>query len=278
MTEQLEASARDERAPAPNFSVREFARTAVGTHRPHLQLGEFDTQPLSAETLRVLSYARAVEHATMNHLRDVLVTPTHKDARVTAFLTTWAFEKFWIADALDAVLEKHERWEIAPQSARHTVAASVRSFFDRYSPIRESLVAGRIGEDIVAVHMAIGAIDSWLSLAAYSRIASIEPHPELDRILERIRGVKSRHLEFFAPQAEFRLDESARARALTTKRLKREPFPTGSKDREHSETSYFFSHLFAPTPHLLDEVDLKIDSLPGQSGLSLMRKRFEAVT
>ena len=41
----------------------------------------------------------------MAHLRNVLVTPTHKDARVTAFLVTWAYEKFWIADALPAIVE-----------------------------------------------------------------------------------------------------------------------------------------------------------------------------
>ena len=43
----------------------------------------------------------------MEHLRNLLVTATHKDARVTAFLVTWAFEKFWMADAIDAVLVAH---------------------------------------------------------------------------------------------------------------------------------------------------------------------------
>jgi hypothetical protein len=283
MTEQLKTGAADTpgpdlRAPAPNFSVREYARTAVGTHRPELDLERFVEQPLSAATLRVLVQVQAVEHATMNHLRNVLVTPSHKDARVTAFLTTWAFEKFWIADAIGAVLSKHDVAAIKSQSTKHRIAASVRSFRDRFSPIRESLVANHIGVDMIAVHMAIGSIDTWLSLAAYSRLEALEPHPELVRTLERIRGIKDRHLEFFVPQAEFRLEESAGARKLTAKRLKREPFPTGSNEQPHSENFYFFEHLFASASHLLDEIDARIDALPGQNGLSLMRKHLKAAS
>lgn len=44
----------------------------------------------------------------MSSLRNVLVTPLPKDARVTAFLVTWAFEKFWIADALQLVLTAND--------------------------------------------------------------------------------------------------------------------------------------------------------------------------
>ena len=283
MTEQLKTGAADTpgpdlRAPAPNFSVREYARTAVGTHRPELDLDAFVETPLSAATLRVLVQLQAVEHATMNHLRNVLVTPSHKDSRVTAFLTTWAFEKFWIADALGAVVGKHDVAAITAQSAKHRVAASARRFFDRFSPIRESLVANHIGVDMIAVHMAIGSVDTWLSLAAYSRIEALEPHAELARTLERIRSIKERHLEFFVPQTEFRLEESAGARTLTAKRLKREMFPTGSNEQPHSENSYFFEHLFASAPHLLDEIDSRVDALPGQNGLSLMRKHLKAAS
>ena len=276
MTEQLHSPLPDLRAPAPNFSVREYARTAFGTHRPSIALETFEQQPLTSDTLRVLAYIQAVEHATMNHLRNVLVTPSHKDARVTAFLTTWAFEKYWIADAIGAILAKHDVAAIMAQTVRHRIAAQARNFVDRFSPIRESLVANQLGVDVIAVHMSIGAVDSWLSQAAYSRIEALEPHPELTKILEKIRAIKDRHLEFFLPQAEFRLDESARARKLTARRLKREPFPTGSNERAHSETAYFFDHLFASASHLLDEIDARIDALPGQNGLHLMRRRLKA--
>ena len=278
MTDQLQTPPVDLRAPAPNFSVREFARTAVASHRSELDLEIFENQPLSADTLRVLAYAQAVEHATMNHLRNLLVTPTHKDARVTAFLTTWAFEKYWIADAIGAVLSKHNLVAVQAQLVKHKVAASVRNLIDRFSPIRESLVANHLGVDVIATHMAIGSIDTWLTQAAYARISELESHPELTKILTRIRAIKDRHLEFFVPQADFRLEESAKARTICVKRLKREPMPTGSNEQPHSETSFFFSHLFSTATHLLDEIDARIDALPGQNGLSLMRRRLKSVS
>src|SRR6188472_3556089 len=104
MPEPREASVETTDFPAPDFDVREYARTAVASHRDELNVEVYRTQPLTAATLRVLSYLQIVERATMTHLRAVLVTATHKDARITAFLTTWAFEKYWIADALEQIV------------------------------------------------------------------------------------------------------------------------------------------------------------------------------
>src|SRR6185295_18427049 len=89
----------------PVFDVREFARTARGSHRAELDLSELAKSPLPADAARLIRILRDLERATMQRMRNLLVTATHKDARVTAFLTTWAFERFWIADALDYVLE-----------------------------------------------------------------------------------------------------------------------------------------------------------------------------
>ncbi|MDM4761769.1 hypothetical protein QT381_01965 [Galbitalea sp. SE-J8] len=276
MTQELSPPVPDLSAPAPDFDVREFARTAVGSHRAEIDLDAFDAEPLSGETVRVLAFLRSVEHATMNHLRDVLVTPSHKDARVTAFLTTWAYEKFWIADALSAVLAKHPSVVVGAQSLRHRIGGGVRAVIDRFSPIREALVANAIGDDVIAVHMTTGAVDTWLSQTAYSRVEATEPHPELTRVLERIREVKDRHLQFFAAQAEFRLGESAGARALTRKRMARAALPVGSDYQPRSEVSYFFSQLFDGAQQLLDEVDARIQALPGLDGLTLVRSRYEA--
>ena len=67
----------------------------------------FRTRPLSAEALRTLRYMSDVESHTICYLRDLLVTPSHKDPEVTAFLTHWAFEEFWHGEALDQVLRVH---------------------------------------------------------------------------------------------------------------------------------------------------------------------------
>ena len=276
MTDRLEAPMPDLRAPAPDFSVREYARTAAGSHRDQLDLSAYDAQPLTPETLRVIAFLRDIESATMNNMRDLLVTPTHKDSRVTAFLTTWAFEKFWIADALSVVLAAHQDVVVQAQTARHRISGFARRFADRFSPIRESLVANSIGVDVIATHVAAGTIDTWLSQAAYTRIEELEPHPELVSMLERIRGIKARHLEFLLPQAEFRLEESEGARTLTRRRLRRADWPTGARFQPASEAAYLFTHLFEAAGHLLDEIDARIDALPGQAGLGLMAARMKA--
>ena len=101
MPEHQETSVGRADFPAPDFDVRDFARTAAGSHRESMDLTAYRSAPLSDATLRIVRYLQIVERATMTHLRSVLVTATHKDARITAFLTTWAFEKYWIADALE---------------------------------------------------------------------------------------------------------------------------------------------------------------------------------
>ena len=88
-----------------DFDIREFTKTAQGNWRPDLDLSGFADTPLGPDALRLVRHLGRLESATMEHLRNLLVTATHKDARVTAFLVTWAFEKYWIADAVDAVLE-----------------------------------------------------------------------------------------------------------------------------------------------------------------------------
>ena len=126
------------------FDVREFARTAHGNHRETLELAEYATSPLSADSLHAVRYLGRLESATMEHLRNLLVTATHKDARVTAFLVTWAFEKFWIADALDAVLEANGQPRVQrTEEGKRRHGRDEAS--DRRGPIRRAISAIRLG-------------------------------------------------------------------------------------------------------------------------------------
>ena len=263
MPEHNKATVDDLNAPAPDFDVRAFARTAAGSHRDSLELSAYVDTPLCAATLRSLAYLRDIERATMSHLRGILVTATHKDARVTAFLTTWAFEKFWIADALDAVIEAHNEGESVPQTV-------IRTHGER--TIRESIVANIIGVPMTAVHMAMGTVDEWLMQAAYARIAELEPQEELVRTLENIVSIKARQLLFFEAQARYRLLHSASSRSLTRRRLRTTPWPIGAKAQPKSETDFFYSQLFRTSPETVSMLDSRVDTLPGQADLRLIRK------
>ncbi len=261
MPEHEELSADSMSAPAPDFDVRAFARTASGNHREELDLTAYVEAPLSAETLRSLAYLRDIERATMSHLRGVLVTATHKDARVTAFLTTWAFEKFWIADALDAIIEVHDASEAKPQTVIRTAGEHT---------IRESIVGNIVGVPMTAVHMSIGTVDEWVTQAAYTRIAELEPHPELVRTIENLLAVKERQLLFFEAQARYRLHHSPRSRTLTRRRLKKTSWPIGAKAQPKQDTAFFYSRLFASSPRTVAMLDERVDTLPGQSGLGVI--------
>lgn len=250
--------------PAPDFDVREYARNAAASHRDELGLAEYASHPLSSETLRLLRYLQIIERATMTHLRGVLVTATHKDARITAFLTTWAFEKYWIADAFEQIGLAHQPKGTDVNRAPFITPAE--------RTIREAIYANIVGLPMIAVHMTMGTIDTWLSQAAYRRLIALEPHPQLTRTIERFLELKDRQLAFFEPQARYRLTESAQSRRITRRRLAKTPWPIGAKAEPAHETEFFFQRLFGSARGLIGELDARIDALPGQSGLTLIGK------
>lgn len=259
------------------FDVREFARTAVGNHRDALALHQYDQSPLSAPTLRCLRYLRDLERATMRYLRRVLVTPAHKDARVTAFLTTWAYEKYWLADAVDAVLERHG-YQPPPVRPPRPWTTAGRRLRERFAPIGRSLVDNTLGEAVIAVHLATGTITEWLAQAAYERLAQLEPHPELARTVATVQDVRARHLAFFAPQTSDRLRRSGLARHLTRTRLPRTRWPVNVTDEPAEEDAFFFGRVFTTAPSLVDEIDRRIQALPGLERLSLLKTTVAAST
>jgi hypothetical protein len=246
------------------FDVRDFARTARGNHREELELSEFASAPLSPESVRMVRYLGRLESATMEHLRNLLVTATHKDARVTAFLVTWAFEKFWIADALDAVLEANgeERFQDAPEGAvekRRTEAP------DRRGPISRAVSAIRLGVPIIAVHTTTGLIDEWITRAAYVRLAAQGKSAALASTIAMILDVKKRHQAFFDDESRRRLADDPRAVKLTRKTLLTASWPIGAVDRAADDRSFLETYVFGGEAGVARaaEIESQVASLPG---------------
>jgi hypothetical protein len=261
------------------FNVRQFARTARGNHRDELDLTEFADAPLSAETLRLIRYIGRLESATMEHLRNLLVTATHKDARVTAFLVTWAFEKFWIADALDAVLEANgesRAQETAEGKPRHAVSEGV----ERRGPIRRAVLAMGRGVPIIGVHMTSGIIDEWIMSSAYDKLSATTQSSSLRATLAIITDVKKRHAEFFLDEATRRLAESAQSVKQTRKALAQAVFPIGAVDRAAEDRDFFDAWLFAGDDgHArIASLEANIAKLPGLDArvAASVAKRLEA--
>src|SRR5690625_3449521 len=90
-----------------SFDIERFSQTSEPVRFDDLPFEEFRTNPLPPETLRSLQYMCDVEYHTVCYLRDMLVTPSHQDHDVTAFMTMWNREEFWHGEALAEVLRMH---------------------------------------------------------------------------------------------------------------------------------------------------------------------------
>jgi hypothetical protein len=246
------------------FDVRQYARTARGNHRDSLQLEEFAETPLSPKTLQLIRYLARLESATMEHLRNLLVTATHKDARVTAFLVSWAFEKFWIADALDAVLEANsvgKAREVEEGKPRHAFAESS----ERRGPIRRAVEAFGYGASVVGVHTTTGLIDDWVMADAYVQTSATGNSKALTAVIDLILDVKRRHTEFFLDESRRRLAESPRTVKQARQALPKIVWPIGAVDRASEDRDLFDSVVFGGKEGLerVAEIANRVAGLPG---------------
>lgn len=253
-------------ASGARFDVRGFARSARGNHRETLRLSEFATDPLSADSIRSLRYLARLESGTMEQLRNLLVTATHKDARITAFLVTWAFEKFWIADALDAVLEANgqpKSHDAVEGSQRHSHAEAV----ERRGPIRRAVTGFIQGVSIIGVHVTTGLVDEWVTRAAYDRLDASSNSPALSATIATIVSVKERHCAFFDDEARRRLADDPKAVALTRSSLERQAWPLGAVDRADEDRLHFETSVFGDAAGRASAADIgrRVAGLPGMN-------------
>ena len=224
-----------------DFDVREFARTAQGSHRGQLDLDAITTSGLGSDAIRLLRLLRDLERSTMQRMRNLLVTATHKDARVTAFLTTWAFEKFWIADALDAVLEAtgDDLHSSAPAGG---LRRAVMERQERRGPVARAIQGNIDGPQIVAAHVATGLVDEWITQVAYRRLGELATG--LHSVVDLVNGIKDRHIRFLSEEANRRLASSARARKLATRELKNMVWPVGAVEHSDEDRTFFDEIVF----------------------------------
>jgi len=244
------------------FDVREFARTARASHRGELDLDQIAASGLTADAIRLLRLLRDLERSTMQRMRNVLVTATHKDARVTAFLSTWAFEKYWLADALDAVLEAtgDDLHSSAPAGGLRTVVLERR---ERRGAVARAIQGNIDGPQIVAAHVTTGLIDEWITQAAYRRLGELAKG--LHSIVALINGIKDRHIAFLSEEAKRRLASSARARKLAAREVKHAVWPIGAVEHSDDDRTFFDEIVFGTENGRaeLTRIEELVSSLPG---------------
>ena len=253
------------------FDIDKYSETSVALTWQDLDLSDFATNPLPQASLRALRYMCDVEYHTVCYLRDLLVTPSHEEDDVSAFMTMWNREEFWHGEALAAVLGAHG---ITVDYDQLKATRLKLGWKDRLDPIKQSLLGNVVGKDFIAVHMTWGAANEWSAVAAYKRMAELEGHPVLAELLRRIAKQETRHVAFYTTQARARLESSRKAQILTRFALSAAWGPVGSTISDDAEVSHVFSHLFSGDEGVREvrRLDEHISSLPGLSGLKIVEK------
>jgi len=232
-----------------------------------IDFNEFTREPLDEATLRCIRYMHDVEHHTVCYLRDLLVTPLHKDPTVTTFLAIWAYEEHWHGEALGEVLKAHGE---PANDERVTALRGSLSCFDRFRPglsqLGTSIIPGS-----TAVPLAWGAVNEWTTQAAYARLGELAHHSTLTELLRRIMRQEGRHIDFYSHEAALRLSQHRLARRTTRFMLRRFWAPVGSGVMPAREVSFLTRHLFTGEAGRasLSRIDRQIDRLPGLAGLNL---------
>ncbi|WP_144793654.1 ferritin-like domain-containing protein [Kocuria palustris] len=252
------------------FDIDRFAATSHRVAWEDLDMDSFRRDPLPESSLRVLRYMCDVEFHTVCYLRDLLITPSHHDEDVSAFMTMWNREEFWHGEALAEVLGLHgivvDYDEIKAKRVKLGWAEALK-------PLKQSLLSTLIGDDFVATHMTWGAANEYSAVAAYKRMAAIEEHPVLSELLVRIARQESRHVAFYSTQARQRLGDSVRAQRITRLAMRSAWRPVGSGVMSDAEVRHVMGHLFAGDEgrEEMRKLDANIARLPGMGGLTLFQ-------
>lgn len=254
------------------FDLDQFALTSNPVMYADLDLDVFYDDPLDVQTLRSLRYMCDVEYHTSCYLRDLLVTPSHREESPGGFMTMWNREEYWHGEALAQVLNRHG---IVIDYDEVKAKRIKLGWSNALSSMKQSALSNLVGKDFVAVHMAWGAANELSAVAAYRRMAAHTDHPVLSPLLKRISQQESRHVAYYTTQARERLEGSASAQKLVRLILSKVWRPVGSGVMPESEVRHVMGHLFRGKPEELDKLDKRVQKLPGLDGLTIFRNAFQ---
>lgn len=238
-----------------------------------LDFSAFGDQPLDENALRCIRYMHDIEFHTVCYLRDLLLSPAHRDPEITGFLSCWVFEEFWHGEALARVLAEHGELS---GNARVLAVRRRLGWRNRARPAVMTIGSALLGEDFLALHMTWGALNEWTTQSGYALLAEKAGHPVLSELLRRIMRQEGRHIDFYATQARARLAASARARRFTRALLARFWRPVGSGVMPSGETSFLADYLMRSESGraAAERIDRNLARLPGLEGLRLVESRI----
>lgn len=258
------------------FDIDKFTETSVRVPWDDLDLEQFREHPLPDDTLRTLRYMTDVEYHTVCYTRDLLTTPSHKEADMSSFMTMWNREEFWHGEALATVLGIHG---ITVDFDEIKAGRLKLGWKDRLDPIKQSIAGKIVGNDFVAVHMAWGAANELSAIQAYNRMAELEKNPTLAELLRRIAKQEARHVAFYTSQARDRLAKSKKAQVIARFALGKFWAPVGSSIMERVEVQHVMNQLMSGPDgrRAARKIDSAIGGMPGLKGLTIVEDSLNAL-
>jgi len=249
------------------FDVAAYVRSPIELRPTDLDVSA--TAGLRAGVLAVVEHLWTVERAILDLLRDLLLTPTHTESRVTAFLNTWAYEQYWLTQTLRAVLEANG--DIDPDRPANRIGAVRRAWDERVRPTISAVRSNLVGEDIVAAQVTLGWLDTAVIHLGYQRLGELEPR--LAELAAKVEPLKARHLAFYWTEARSRLDASVGGRRLARRAIARWRWP---EVRYAGRTAVrpVVEMLYADraTASRLRAIDADVARLPGLADLTPVRR------
>lgn len=206
-------------APEPlvrttEFDVSAFTYDSIGDRRDEIDGDAFRAAPLTGQALRAIAYLWDVERSTLPLVRNILSGYTHNESRITAFLTTWAYEKYWAAATMAEILALHGRATTGPIRDDRDVPARLEATAFALRPISDSVWTTLVGEPVAALDVAKLASYERAGLAAYDAVMANDPHPALVAALAPLRDRKLLYGEFYELETRMRVSDGPAALRL----------------------------------------------------------------
>lgn len=200
------------------YTVSVEGRIAVDTAAIGRDTADVDASWL-ADLRRDLTFLLHVESTALTETRTMYSSWTANEARITAFLGSWLWERFWWARALREVRDALPE-SAADRASRVPLLSRLRhQYIERALPIVGPGWTFVAGENVTAGHMARMAIQEGSLQAAHEALRRRLPmssFTELRRVLTEIIGRRELSLDFFRQEAIARITRS-RAEARTAR-------------------------------------------------------------
>lgn len=252
-----------------SFDLRDFVdhpRTSDLGEQVHQGLAQAD---LPAGVLVVLDHLRRTEQGVLDWMRDVLIGPTQVDAEVTAFLTTWAYEKYWLGQTVARISQAHRP---PPPSRPGLVARIGDQLHERLWPSVATIGTNLTGPAVTAGYLARALADTLAQRVTIIRLAQI--CPPLLPLTRTALHTTERHVAFFAHNLRRRAAH-APSRAAVHLALRTWRWPGGRYgDRAQVAVMlrYLLGHVAARAP--VAQADEALARLPGAPGRAVLRTEF----